>query len=63
MPKANNLNASEDTITSSTDEAKAKATIAEVEYLLIFFAVIFISYLIHVYFLVTAKKKELADLS
>jgi len=43
-------------------EARARKTVAEIEYFLIFFAIVFVSYLIHVYFLVTAKKKELAEL-
>ena len=43
-------------------EIEAHATIKQIEYLLLFFAIIFISYLIHVYFIVIAKKKELSEL-
>jgi hypothetical protein len=43
-------------------EAKAQQIVTEINYLLAFFAIIFVSYLVHVYFLVTAKQKELAEL-
>jgi len=40
----------------------SNSIVNEINVLLVFFAVIGFSYMIHVYFLVTAKKSELAEL-